>query len=233
MFRILNALLLNVIAPGAGLALSGWLRHAWCCFLAFWLLLVCLVLSRWLIQPHALWLLALPFIVSSVYTLSVQPTPRCRAARRLRHAGSMSLVGLALLAAAISFRSAVLGVQFYFIPSASMAPTLLPGDFIAVDTWAYQQRRPAAGEIIVFKQHDDLHVIKRCATWPNSRQVLTNGELYLLGDNPQASLDSRRLGGIALQRVQGQAIYRLAHWDATTGRVTWPLQALGQTPAAR
>lgn len=232
----ISATLLNLIAPGAGLALQGHIRKAWLCYLLFLLMLAWATLERWLLQLEG-WLctataLALIGGLSIIWGLCVD-SETTRPTGNAWHAGGLGLTGLVLLAGALHYRAEVLGLQFYFIPSPSMTPTLLPGDFILVDTWAYRENPPAAGDIVVFEQRDGLFVIKRCANWPGDTKILHNDQLYVLGDNPQASLDSRRVGGIDLQRVKGQALYRVAHWDPASGHTHWPLQALAHKPIQR
>lgn len=232
----ISAAFLNLIAPGAGLALLGHIRKAWLCYLLLLLVLAWATQERWLLQPEG-WLgtaaaLALIGAFASIWGLAVD-SKTTRPLSNTWHAGGLSVAGLLLLAGALHYRAEVLGLQFYFIPSPSMTPTLLPGDFILVDTWAYREHPPAAGDIVVFEQRDGLFVIKRCATWPGDTKTLHNDQLYVLGDNPQASLDSRRVGGIDLQRVKGQALYRVAHWDPASGHTYWPLQALAQKPLQR
>jgi signal peptidase I len=38
----------------------------------------------------------------------------------------------------LHYKATLLGINIFFVPSNSMAPTLLPGQFILVDTWRYQ-----------------------------------------------------------------------------------------------
>lgn len=114
---------------------------------------------------------------------------------------AISCVGLAI---GFAYKHRWLGVDIYFVPSASMYPTLKPGEFILVDTWAYQSQGPQEKDIVVFKQHNTQQwLVKRIATWPNG-SLFMDGRYYLLGDNANASEDSRRFGGISQKQISGK-----------------------------
>jgi hypothetical protein len=48
-------------------------------------------------------------------------------------------------------RANLLGYATYRIPSAAMAPGVALGDYILVDTWAYNSNPPSAGDVVVVK----------------------------------------------------------------------------------
>ena len=80
----------------------------------------------------------------------------------------------------------------------SMAPTLLPGDLVLIKPLKAQATLPAPGSIVV-AQHPDrssTRIIKRLAT-------IQAGNLVLLGDNPQASTDSRQFGAVPRRLLIG------------------------------
>ena len=84
-----------------------------------------------------------------------------------------------------------LGVDIYFVPTPSMFPTLKPGEFILVDTWAYAKYLPQEKDVVVFQQNSaQLWLVKRIATWPDG-SLMNDSKFYLLGDNANASEDSR------------------------------------------
>lgn len=100
----------------------------------------------------------------------------------------------------------VLGVEIYFIPSFSMAPTLLPGDYILVNTNAYTHSNPQLSNLVVFKHPDrNIILIKRISKWPHNQNILFKNEFFLTGDNSQQSIDSRQFGGIPLVNIAGKA----------------------------
>jgi phage repressor protein C with HTH and peptisase S24 domain len=71
-----------------------------------------------------------------------------------------------------------------------MLPTLRPGQVVV-----FQRRQPKVGDIVMVS-HDGLEKIKRIA-----RQE--HGRVYLLGDNPVNSTDSRNFGWLAEAEVRG------------------------------
>lgn len=97
------------------------------------------------------------------------------------------------------YRAQALGMELYYIPSNSMAPTMLPGDVVIADKWQ-DPARLNEGDIVIF-DHPEMHginVIKRIAE-------LTPDHVYVLGDNKENSLDSRTLGSIPLSAIQAKA----------------------------
>ncbi|WP_431482968.1 S26 family signal peptidase [Pseudomonas solani] len=97
------------------------------------------------------------------------------------------------------YRAQALGMELYYIPSNSMAPTMLPGDVVIADKWQ-EPARLKKGDIVIF-DHPEMHginVIKRIAE-------ITPDNVYVLGDNKENSLDSRTLGSIPLSAIQAKA----------------------------
>lgn len=89
------------------------------------------------------------------------------------------------------FRSFVF--EPFRIPSGSMEPTLLPGDFIAISKWSYGIRnpltnavwikigKPQRGDVVVFKYPEDPRVdyIKRVIGVPGDEVIFANKRIYL------------------------------------------------------
>jgi signal peptidase I len=50
------------------------------------------------------------------------------------------------------------------IPAGSMEPTLRIGDYLIADTWAYRDRLPDRGDVIIFQAPEDpsINLVKRC-----------------------------------------------------------------------
>ena len=105
------------------------------------------------------------------------------------------------LAAALFIRGLL--YQPFNIPSASMSPTLLVGDYVFVSKFAYGYSRfslpfsaplppgrifsavPAAGDVVVFRVSKDTAVdyVKRVVGLPGDRIQMKRGQLYI-NDNP-------------------------------------------------
>jgi len=71
----------------------------------------------------------------------------------------------------------------FFIPSQSMAPTLLVGDRIIVSKIAYHLGEPQRGDIVVFKYPRDPRkdYIKRLIGFEGEQVTLKNNRLYING----------------------------------------------------
>lgn len=78
----------------------------------------------------------------------------------------------------------IIGQVPYRIPSASMAPTLLPGDFILVDSFAYSKQAPQRREIIVFSYpvNPKMAFVKRVAGIPGDRIEVIGEHLFVNGE---------------------------------------------------
>ena len=108
-----------------------------------------------------------------------------------------------------------------------MRPAIRAGDWLLVDPLV--RGWPRRGSIVVFLEPaSDILAIKRVAAGPGDvvRGVrvtdpetgqdvevtirLTPDEAWLLGDDPAVSIDSRRYGPVALDRLVGRAWFRYA-----------------------
>jgi signal peptidase I len=96
----------------------------------------------------------------------------------------------------------------------SMMPTFAPGDRLYVDTRAYRERPPTRGELVVARETLPPHrfFVKRVAcvageSPPNGSAPVPAGFVYLLGDNPEVSRDSRTFGAVPLKSLIGR-VYR-------------------------
>ena len=116
----------------------------------------------------------------------------------------LSILAVVGLAAAAWCRLVV-----YEIAERSMEPALRPGD------WALgtrQPRRLCPGDIIVYRDpaRADLEIVKRVAVPP---APITSGEVWLLGDNPDAgSIDSRTMGPLPREWVTARLRLRYRPW---------------------
>jgi signal peptidase I len=154
-----------------------------------------------------------------------------------------NLAAVALVAFVIVVLVRLFIFEAFFVSGESMAPTLLPGDFVLVNKMAYAWSEPVRGDIIVaIPRVYPGKVVKRVIGLPgewfsieNSRVVVKNSrteksvnldeeylelpntpevgktrtnidpeEYFALGDNRQASIDSRELGPIDLWDIKGR-----------------------------
>ncbi len=81
----------------------------------------------------------------------------------------------------------------------SMRPGIQPGDELFLNPRAYRRTRPRPGDIVV-AHHPRIQepLLKRVA------YVTADGHLFLTGDNPDASQDSRQLGLFAPHAIHGR-----------------------------
>jgi signal peptidase I len=124
-----------------------------------------------------------------------------------------ALLGAVCGAAAVGLRP--LRVE---VAGTSMVPALLPGDRLL----ALRQPRYGIGDLVVVGDPRDPArlLVKRLAALPGSR-ISASGvtieagadEVVLLGDNPDASTDSREIGPVRLADLRGRCVYRYAPAD--------------------
>lgn len=119
------------------------------------------------------------------------------------------------------------------VTGASMAPALLPGDRLLVESLTYALRAPRPGEIVLAPdpRQPDRELIKRVAS------VGATG-IDLHGDHPAASTDSRAFGAMPVAAVRWRVALR--YWpplrfggiDAVSGAGTsWLEVEQGGEPA--
>lgn len=114
-----------------------------------------------------------------------------------------------------SFRWSV--AQPYVIPSPSMEPTLIAGDYVAVTKFAYdlkfpftdwvvaRRSDPRRGDVIVFRDPRDpsIHLIKRLVGLPGDRVRVRDGEVWL-DDRPVPVFLHEETGDAVVRRDEEQ-----------------------------
>jgi signal peptidase I len=113
----------------------------------------------------------------------------------------------------------------WVVAGRSMEPTLAPGDRVLVDLWSYRRRPPRPGELVLFAGPGGAPMVKRVASGPPRgapRQGVIPAKpgevrIWVLGDNGDASLDSRAFGPVPMRRVRGRVAWRY-----------WPLPRAGR-----
>lgn len=80
-----------------------------------------------------------------------------------------------------------------------MEPTLTEGRLVWVNHWAYFFQKPKIGDVVVF-DWQGKNFVKRITEKDN------NG-YFLSGDKKEDSLDSRKLGLIPRDKIQGKILF--------------------------
>ncbi|HEX2172336.1 MAG TPA: nickel-type superoxide dismutase maturation protease, partial [Dehalococcoidia bacterium] len=94
----------------------------------------------------------------------------------------------------------------YLITGESMLPAYADGDYVIVDLAAYRRRPPRLGEAVLARdpREPGRTLVKRVD------RLDPDGRLWLLGDNPERSTDSRTFGPIPPDLVIGRV--RWCYW---------------------
>lgn len=77
-----------------------------------------------------------------------------------------------------------------------MNPTLNHGQVVLIWRWA----KLSPGKVVVVR-HKGLEKIKRI-------QDIQDGQVFVIGDNPSGSTDSRQFGWLPVSHVQGRVVGR-------------------------
>ena len=87
----------------------------------------------------------------------------------------------------------------------SMAPALLPGDRLLVESRSYLSRAPRPGEVVLAAdpRKGDRELIKRVAAIDDAGAAAD-----LRGDAPDESTDSREFGAVRLSTIRWRAAFR-------------------------
>jgi nickel-type superoxide dismutase maturation protease len=98
------------------------------------------------------------------------------------------------------------------VAGASMAPALLPGDRLLVESFTYTWRAPAPGDVVLARDPrlPARELVKRVAS-------IDGGIVELRGDAASASTDSRAFGPVPGDQVAWRAVMR--YWPP--GRIGW------------
>jgi signal peptidase I len=113
------------------------------------------------------------------------PPPKPHSKRR-RAIIEWGIILVVALLAALLLRTFV--IQPYFIPSASMEPTLKVGDKVLVNKLSYDLHSIHRGDVIVFKKPPDDNtpgikdLIKRVIGLPGESIAGRNGQIYINGN---------------------------------------------------
>jgi signal peptidase I len=106
-------------------------------------------------------------------------------------------------------------IEGFVVSGDSMEPAIKSGDYVFVSKIAYKWgRQPEKNDVVVaYPRKMKGKVIKRIAGVPGERidfgsgpVALDPGEYFIVGDNKEASLDSRSLGPVDIWDIKGKVI---------------------------
>jgi len=94
----------------------------------------------------------------------------------------------------------------------SMLPTLPNGSYAIVDTNLYKLFEINKGNIMLFKINQE-EVVKKIIGFPNEKIeiegneiTLAEDEVYIIGENPSESIDSRSYGPVKKRQILGKVV---------------------------
>lgn len=184
------------------------------CYLLFSILLLCIfIAARWHSSPTGVLIFLCLFIsLYLIYWLDVirwfKSVGRVELDKRFT---IFSIMSVSLLVLIVTNSAVLTGYRIYHIPSASMMPALIPGDYVLVDQWAYQNNSPIKGDVIVFQHpYNKRSYVKRIAYLPTEEfmgKSLPKDSYAVIGDNTDRSEDSRFFGSISNESIIGRACY--------------------------
>jgi len=193
--------ILALLVPGASLLLTGRYKLGFAIPLIGLLWVAALSWSRVVIEPSGfivflLGLLALhliSYIAGIILTIRNSGAIAC-----LRAWGTLLLLCSLNLAVTLSshlYKDQWFGFAFYHIPSESMSPTLQTSDVVLIDTWTYKNHPPLTNDIIIVKRTATSMVLAK--RLQKTRSHNEERELFIVGDNTNSSIDSRRFGWVS------------------------------------
>lgn len=172
--------------------------------------------------------------------------------------GALEFVRAIAIVLVVAFLLRAYVVHPFIVDGHSMEPNLHPADYILVEKLSYYFRKPAPGDVVIFRapERPEFNYVKRVIALPDDEVEIRNGGLYLngkrlsepyltrdemtliaaspdtkyrkkmgtrqyfvLGDNRDASSDSRDWGPITAGSIIGRAwvtVYPLRDFGGIT-----------------
>ena len=108
----------------------------------------------------------------------------------------------------------------------SMSPLLNPGELVFISQGNYERRQPQRGEVVAVRPASlgGRAFVKRIVGLPHDQVTvgerqwqLQAEQFFLLGDQPEHSMDSRIFGPVTREELIGPVRLRLWPWKALAG----------------
>lgn len=223
----ISALIASLFMPGLGQIYNGAVFKGVCIFMLFLFLLPAGLMLAVKLPDN---LLYTGVMITAVAALLVYVLASVDAWRTAEHLGEgyilkpfncwyfyvmVWIVGTIIIRTVVfSFTQASI-MQACHIPSGSMEPVILPGDYVIVDKSSRDRISPHRNDIVIFVYPDDRSkiYIKRIVGLPGDTLridtahtvVVPHGYVYVMGDNRNHAIDSRTFGPVPLCDVLGKA----------------------------
>jgi len=174
---------------GFGYVYAGKIKLAFAYIATLAFVLLVAAWTRWIVDPLA-WYPIMLVVVAIVLVPIVHPVViawgRPTVVRNRYNRWWFYLlwvVGFAAVSETVSVtnRATTLGYDIFRLPSGSMEPTLVPGDWIVVDSWRYFSVPPAFADVVVYRSDDEITYLKRIVGLPgdtlemSGRVLVRNG----------------------------------------------------------
>lgn len=211
----------SYLLPASTLVLQKRYKHAAFCFFC---LLIIFSVPAWL----RLWSSPAGFLLSLVLVVLVWTWFYLVALQKSANNiafGLPSLFRIALccfiypvvIVACILLSKWLWGYQLFHVPTPSMTPTLIPGDYVLADTWTHNTKKT---DIVVFNKLQGTYTVFNVKRITHSEgdifheKVLSDSQLAVMGDNRDNSDDSRVFGAIKKSDIVGKVVWVAFSYDA-------------------
>jgi signal peptidase I len=222
--RLVILLGLSYLLPASTLVLQKRYKHAAFCFFC---LLILFSTPAWL----GLWSNPGGFLLSVVFVILAWTCFFLISLRELSSNvvfGLFSLLRITLCCVIYSMLVVIFivlskwlwGYQLFHVPTPSMTPTLIPGDYVLTDTWTHNTKK---SDIVVFKKElrgNTVFNVKRITHSAGDifhEKVLSDSQVAVMGDNRDNSDDSRVFGAINKSDIVGKVVWVAFSYDNQSG----------------
>lgn len=187
-FVVIRTFIAGLLLPGLGFVLVNRLRLGIVCGALFLSAVIIFPLSRVIVVPagwYAMMVcLAAIRLWSAIHSawVAYRSASAAEATGTWKKAAAYAAVLLAIWLP-LHDRATYLGYETFRIPSNSMAPTLVSGDYILSDTWHYVENEPKRGDIVVFLAPPESSVtyMKRVVGLPGDEVTYERHRLTING----------------------------------------------------
>jgi len=199
-FIVVRTFIAGLLLPGLGFVLVNRLRLGLLSAALYFLTVAFFSLSRAVLAPTGYYAMTVCVIVIVLVSASHAALVAHRAsAEKAISQQWKKAAGFAGIFIGLAFlpwydQATYLGYESFDIPSNSMAPTLVAGDYILSDAWHYDENEPNRGDLVVFitptpsyasngpHQGDSVTYVKRVVGLPGDEIIYERHRLTINGE---------------------------------------------------